>query len=78
MQLFIITCSCGKKVSFENKSTGCYNVGDVIKASGWYPIMQQGGDLFWLCPDCAAQVIELASKIIEIVGHGDFYVRAAQ
>jgi len=62
-------CPCGATVDYPNTMRGAINVGDAVKATGWYSYHNNYtyGSI-WVCPDCAKQAQEHAEEIKRLLG----------
>jgi hypothetical protein len=61
------TCKCGSE-SPKTVPDGSYNVGAMMKATGFWPIMGDGGGMTWICPGCVQKLVPHVQAIKEILG----------
>jgi hypothetical protein len=71
MGINIICYNCKTEFQFSRVHWNSYI--DVTRETGLSPIQLESGDksLVWLCKDCIQIAIELAKKLMEMVGNKD-------
>jgi hypothetical protein len=68
LEVVTLTCPCGAMVDYGNTMCGAVNVGDVMRATGWFNIYDAWVSSIWACPACAAAALTHAEAILEILG----------
>lgn len=70
MKTCILRCYCGQTADYQNSMIGGYNVGHVVKTTGWRCLFQNSGGIIWLCPTCARLAGSVADTLIRVIGTG--------
>lgn len=59
-----LTCNCGKQ-SVEVDRT--HYLGHIQEVTGFKPMLNLDGRVYYLCPDCYTKTRELAKQLVDII-----------
>lgn len=67
-------CKCGYTVKYKYPR-GCYNVGEVMEKSGFFPILDGVEKINWICGECYKKINQLAQQIYDIIDRKWVYLK---
>jgi hypothetical protein len=62
----MMMCNCGRNEDVDLR--GGYNVGAVMKKTGWFWVPSFDGGGYWVCPQCWVKVVPLINRLIGLLG----------